>query len=83
MKNAMLPIITSIGLQIGALFGGSVIIERLFAMPGLGRLAFDATLDHDFRLLQGIVMLITIAVVFANLLTDVAYAYLAPRIRYQ
>ncbi len=79
----MLPIVTIMGLQIGALFGGSVIIERLFAMPGLGRLAFDATLNHDFRLLQGIVMLVTIAVVFANLLTDVAYAYLDPRIRYQ
>ena len=83
MKNAMLPIVTIMGLQIGALFGGSVIIERLFAMPGLGRLAFDSTLNHDYRLLQGIVMLVTIAVVFANLLTDVAYAYLDPRIRYQ
>ena len=83
MKNAMLPIVTIMGLQIGALFGGSVIIERLFAMPGLGRLAFDSTLDHDYRLLQGIVMLVTVAVVFANLLTDVAYAYLDPRIRYQ
>ena len=83
MKNAMLPIVTIMGLQIGALFGGSVFIERLFAMPGLGRLAFDSTLNHDYRLLQGIVMLVTIAVVFANLLTDVAYAYLDPRIRYQ
>ena len=83
LKNSMLPVVTIMGLQIAALFGGSVILERIFAMPGVGRLAFDATLDHDFRVLQGIVFLVTIVVVVANLLTDVLYAYLDPRIRYQ
>ena len=83
LKNSMLPIVTIMGLQIAALFGGSVILERLFALPGLGRLAFDATLQHDFKILQGIVLLVTVAVVTANLLTDIAYGLLDPRIRYQ
>ena len=83
LKNSMLPVVTIMGLQIAALFGGSVILERIFAIPGLGRLAFDATLTHDFKVLQGIVFLVTIAVVTANLLTDVVYGVLDPRIRYQ
>ncbi len=83
LKNSMLPVVTIMGLQIAALFGGSVILERLFALPGLGRLAFDATLEHDFKILQGIVFLVTIAVVTANLLTDIVYGLLDPRIRYQ
>ena len=83
LKNSMLPVVTIMGLQIAALFGGSVILERLFALPGLGRLAFDATLEHDFKILQGIVFLVTIAVVTANLVTDIVYGLLDPRIRYQ
>ena len=83
LKNSMLPVVTIMGLQIAALFGGSVIIERLFALPGLGRLAFDATLSHDFKILQGIVFIVTLAVVAANLLTDIVYGLLDPRIRYQ
>ncbi len=83
LKNSMLPVVTIMGLQIAALFGGSVIIERLFALPGLGRLAFDATLSHDFKILQGIVFIVTLAVVGANLLTDIVYGLLDPRIRYQ
>ena len=83
LKNSMLPVVTIMGLQIAALFGGSVILERIFAIPGLGRLAFDATLAHDFKVLQGIVFLVTIAVVTANLLTDIVYGVLDPRIRYQ
>ena len=83
LRNSLLPVVTIMGLQIAALFGGSVILERLFAIPGVGRLAFDATLDKDFKVLQGIVFLVTIAVVTANLLADVAYGVLDPRIRYQ
>ena len=83
LKNSMLPVVTIMGLQIAALFGGSVIVERIFAIPGVGRLAFDATIGHDFKVLQGIVFLVTMVVVTANLLTDVAYALLDPRIRYQ
>ena len=83
LKNSMLPVVTIISLQIGALFGGSVILERIFAIPGVGRLAFDATINHDFKVLQGIVFLVTVAVVTANLLADIAYALLDPRIRYQ
>ncbi len=83
LRNSMIPVVTIMGLQIAALFGGSVILERIFAIPGLGRLAFDSTFNHDFKTLQAIVFLVTLAVIGANLLTDVVYALLDPRIRYQ
>ena len=83
LKNAMLPVVTIMGLQVSVLFGGSVLIERVFAIPGVGRLALDATNNSDFPLLQGIVLVVTVAVIAGNLLADLAYAILDPRIRYQ
>lgn len=81
MKNSMLPVLTVIGFQVATLFGGSVLIERVFAIPGLGRLAYDATYNHDYPVLQGLVFLVTLTVIAVNLLTDIAYAALDPRIR--
>ncbi len=83
MKNALLPVITIMGLQVSSLLGGSVVIERVFSIPGIGRLALDAIANGDFPLLQGIVFVATIAVLVGNLLADIAYAYLDPRIRYR
>ncbi len=83
LKNAMLPVVTLLGFQISSLIGGSVLIERVFAIPGLGRLTVDATQQADYPLLQAIVLLITLAVITANLISDLAYAWLDPRIRYQ
>lgn len=83
LKNAMLPVITVIGLSLSGLIGGSVLIERVFAIPGVGRLAIDATNTRDYPVIQAVVLLSTTAVVLANLFTDVAYAYLDPRIRYR
>jgi peptide/nickel transport system permease protein len=82
LKNALIPVITIIGLQIGRLFGGAVVVETIFALPGMGRLAADSIFFRDFPMLQGVVLVMAIAVLFCNLITDVLYAYLDPRIRF-
>ena len=82
LKNAMIPVITVIGLQIGRLFGGAVVIETIFALPGMGRLAADSIFFRDFPMLQGVVLVMAFSVLTCNLLTDMVYAYLDPRIRY-
>lgn len=83
LKNAMIPIITIIGLQVGNLVSGAVLVETVFAIPGVGRASVDAIFFRDYPMLQGSVLLLTTAVLFANLLTDLAYAYVDPRIRYR
>jgi peptide/nickel transport system permease protein len=83
LKNAMIPIITIIGLQVGTLVSGAAITETVFAIPGVGRAAVDAIFFRDYPVLQGAVLVLTFAVLVANLLTDLAYAYLDPRIRYR
>ena len=83
LKNAMIPLATILGLQIGGLIAGAVIAETIFAVPGVGRAAVDAIFFRDYPVLQGSVLMLTTVVLLANLLTDVAYAYLDPRIRYR
>jgi peptide/nickel transport system permease protein len=83
LKNAMIPIITVVGLQVGSLVSGAAITETIFAIPGVGRAAVDAIFFRDYPVLQGAVLILTLSVLIANLLTDVAYAYLDPRIRYR
>jgi peptide/nickel transport system permease protein len=82
LKNALIPVVTVIGLQTGRLFGGAVVVETIFALPGLGRLAADSIFFRDFPMLQGVVLILALAVLLANLLTDLLYAFLDPRIRY-
>jgi ABC-type dipeptide/oligopeptide/nickel transport system permease component len=82
LKNAMIPIVTVVGLQVGSLVSGAAITETIFAIPGVGRAAVDAIFFRDYPVLQGAVLILTIAVLLANLATDVAYAYLDPRINY-
>ncbi|NHX37505.1 MULTISPECIES: ABC transporter permease [Halolamina] len=81
LKNAVLPTITVIGLQLGALLGGAVIVEQVFGIPGIGRLAIQAIFNKDFPVIQGVTMLVAVTFVAANLLVDVLYAQLDPRIR--
>jgi peptide/nickel transport system permease protein len=81
LRNALIPITTVTGLQMAFLLGGTIIIETIFALPGLGRLAFSAINLRDYPLMQGIVMCIALMVVLANLLADLAYALFDPRIR--
>ena len=83
IKNALIPVVTLIGLQLPILIGGSVIMENIFNLPGLGRLILVALNDRDYPLISGINLFFATAVMGANLVTDLLYAFLDPRIRYQ
>lgn len=82
MKNALLPVITVFGLQIGALLGGAVITETIFAWPGVGRLMIQAISNRDIPLVQAGVLVLSVIIVSINLLMDIIYTYLDPRIQY-
>ena len=82
-KNALIPVITGIGLQLPLLVGGSVIIENIFNLPGLGQLALQALLDRDYPVVSGVNMFFGAAVIFINLIIDLIYPYLDPRVRYR
>jgi len=81
LRNALIPIITIVGMQFAALLAGTIIIENVFYLPGLGRLAFQAISQRDFPVVQDIVLLIAVMVVGMNLLVDLTYVLLDPRIR--
>lgn len=80
LRNAMLPMVTLVGLQAGTLLGGSVVVESVFALPGLGRLAYDSVVQRDLNTLLGIVFISAILVIVINFLVDITYARLDPRI---
>jgi peptide/nickel transport system permease protein len=82
LKNAFLPIITIIGLQTGSLMGGAVLTETIFSWPGIGKWIYDGILGRDYPIVQGGTLLIAVIFVFFNLLVDLSYAYLDPRIHY-
>lgn len=83
LKNVMLPVITVIGSRAGMFLSGAVLVEVVFAWPGLGRLLLSSLLARDYPVLLGMFLLISLGVILANLITDLAYAWLDPRIRYQ
>ena len=82
LRNALIPAVTIIGVQIGVLLSGALIIEQIFSLPGIGRLTVQAVLDRDIPLLQGCIITIALIFVVVNLLTDLLYVYLDPRISY-
>jgi peptide/nickel transport system permease protein len=82
LRNALVPIVTIIGLQFGTLLGGAVLTETVFAWPGIGRLLIESISLRDYPVIQGTVLLIAGGFVLVNLLVDITYAYLNPRIRY-
>jgi peptide/nickel transport system permease protein len=82
LPNAMLPVITIIGMNIGTMLTGSVLVEVVFAWPGMGRLLYDGILARDYPLIIGIILTTSIAVILINLITDIIYAIVDPRIRY-
>ena len=82
IKNALIPVVTLIGLQMPILIGGSVIMESIFSIPGLGRLMLDAFNDRDYPVVSGVNMTFAAAVMAINLIVDLIYAYLDPRVRY-
>lgn len=83
LRNALIPVITVIGLQVPRFIGGSIIVETIYAWPGIGRLAYSAALTRDYPLIMGVTVIIALVVLLSNLLTDVAYTLVNPRIRLQ
>jgi len=82
LRSALIPVITVVALETGRLLGGAVVTETIFALPGIGRLAVDSVLDRDFPVLQAVTLFMALALIAANLLADVLYAWADPRIRY-
>lgn len=82
LRNALLPVVTVLGLQVSRLLGGSVVVETVFAMPGFGRYGVDAIFIRDYPVVQVVVLATALIVVFANLITDLLYAVLDPRIKF-
>ncbi len=82
LKNAMIPVITLFGLQVGVLLGGTVVLEGIFSLPGLGLLTFNSVLIKDYPQVQGLVLFFAFVLVSINLLVDLSYAWFDPRIRY-
>ncbi len=82
-KNALPPIVTVLGMRIAALLTGAIMIEKIFNWPGIGRLIVDAITNNDFELIQGTVLFMAVLYVFVNLLVDIAYLYLNPKVSYE
>jgi peptide/nickel transport system permease protein len=82
LKNALIPVVTVLGIQIAQVLSGTVIFESIFGLPGMGRFLFDAITERDYPVIQGINLVVVTTVVLVNLLVDFVYAYLDPRIRF-
>jgi peptide/nickel transport system permease protein len=83
LKNAMIPVVTSIGPQLLLMVGGSVIVEQIFNLPGMGRLTLQAIQARDYTVVSGVLLIFSVAIVLVNLLIDLSYGYLDPRIRHE
>jgi peptide/nickel transport system permease protein len=82
LRNAFIPVVTVVGLELGGLLGGAVVTETVFSWPGVGKLAADAILARDYQVVQGVVLLLAAVFIILNLLVDLIYSWLDPRIRY-
>jgi peptide/nickel transport system permease protein len=83
IKNSLIPVVTMLGMQVGFIFGGSVLIETVFNVPGIGRMMRDAVFTQDYQVVQSGVLIISTIVVLANLIVDMSYGWFDPRIRYE
>ena len=81
LPNAIIPVLTLLGAQFAFLIGSTVIIESIFSLPGVGRLVLDGIVDRDYPLLQAVILFIAVAVLTINIVVDVAYAWIDPRVR--
>ena len=81
LKNAVIPVVTVLGIQIAQIIGGTVIIEQIFGFPGMGRFLFDAIVQRDYPVIQGVNLIVVSVIVIVNLTVDALYATLDPRIR--
>ncbi len=82
LRNALIPVVTIVGLRVARLLGGAAVVESVFAIPGLGRLAVESIFNRDFPVIQSIVLIMALAVLLSNLATDLLYGFFDPRIRY-
>ncbi|HET8522561.1 MAG TPA: ABC transporter permease, partial [Thermomicrobiales bacterium] len=83
LRNALIPLVTVMGLQLGSILGGTIIVEQIFAWPGVGRLAINAVTSRDYPIIQAVVLFVSVIFVVMNLLVDLLYGFLDPRIRHQ
>jgi peptide/nickel transport system permease protein len=83
LKNSLMPVVTLQGHQIRTIFGGSFIVETIFVIPGMGKMMIDAMLSHDYPVIQAVTLILTIVVVLANLIVDLLYGWIDPRIQYE
>ena len=83
LKNGIIPVVTLAGMHIPRIFGGQVLVETIFSIPGMGRLAVDALFSYDYAVVQGTVLVIATIVVLCNLIVDISYGWLNPRVRFQ
>jgi peptide/nickel transport system permease protein len=83
LRNALIPVVTIVGLQFGQLLAGTVIIETVFSRQGLGRLTIDAILNKDYPVVQGTILFTAVGYVLVNLLVDILYAFIDPQVRYE
>jgi len=82
MKNSLIPVVTIIGLHIGSMIGGFVLTEEVFVLPGIGRLLLEGIMQRDFNVIQAVILLLAVVFLTSNLLVDILYAWLDPRIKY-
>jgi peptide/nickel transport system permease protein len=82
LRSAITPVVTAAGLDIGILLGGTILVETVFNIPGVGRLAYDSIVNADLPMIQGTVLIGAFFIIMANLVVDVIYAFLDPRVRY-
>ena len=83
LRNALIPVVTIAGIQLALLLSGTVVIEIVFSIRGLGRILVGAILDKDYPIVQGVILLVSVIFVGANLVVDIIYTFLDPRIRYE
>ncbi|MBA7658403.1 Dipeptide transport system permease protein DppB [subsurface metagenome] len=83
MKNALIPVVTVIGYQVPVLVGGAVIIEQIFCLPGIGQLLLDATLNRDYTIVSGVMLVLGGFIALVNLMVDLTYGFLDPRVHYK
>jgi len=83
LKNAVIPVVTMVGIMIPMLIGGNVVMEQIFALPGMGRYLIDALNKRDYPVISGVNMVMASVILFVNLLIDLTYAYLDPRVKYK
>jgi peptide/nickel transport system permease protein len=83
LKNGLMPVVTLSGIGIGTILGGSVLIEQVFNIPGMGRLAVTSVMNQDYPYVQAIALIMAISIVLANLLVDISYGWLDPRVHYE